>query len=105
MSVTTKKWIFNTLERLSTSELEELKRYLEYLIWKSEIPTRSLGDPQDSSKLKRKGQPKRILAAINRSHDVTAEDAEALLNAIKEGEIPMRFDSAFDKSVSVTGIG
>lgn len=100
MSVTTKKWILDTVERLSASELEELKDYLEYLIWKSEIPTENLGKPQDSSKLRRKGKPNRILAAINKSHDVTPEDAEALLNAIKEGEIPMRFDSAFNKSES-----
>ena len=80
----------DTVEKLSASDMEELKRYLEYLVWKSEIP-------QDSSKFKRKGQPKRILAAINKSHDMTLKDAEALLNAIKEGEIPMRFASVFDK--------
>lgn len=105
MSVTRKKWVINTVEKLSTSEIEELKRYLEYLVWKSEIPTENLENLQDSSKLKRKGQPKRISAAINKSHDVTPEDAEALLNAIKEGEIPMCFDSRFDESVSVTGVG
>lgn len=95
MSVTTKKWVLNTVEKLSTTELEELKQYLEYLVWKAEIPIENLENPQDSSKLKRKrkGQPKRILAAINKSHDMTPADAEALLNAIKEGEIPMRFDS------------
>ena len=93
MSVLTKKWVLDTVENLSTSDLEELKDYLEYLIWKSEIP-------QDSSKFKRKGQPKRILAALNKSYDVTRADAEALLNAIKEGEIPMRFDSVFDESES-----
>ena len=103
MSVTTKKWVLNTVEKLSASEIEELKRYwvlstVEYLVWKSEIPIESLGNPQDSSKLKRKGQPGRILEAINKSHHVTPEDAEALLNSIKEGEIPMRFDSAFDAS-------
>ncbi len=96
MSVTTKKWVLETVEELSASEIEELKRYLEYLVWKSEIPTESFGNPQDSSKLKRKGQPERILAAINKSHHVTPEDAKALLDSIKEGEIPMRFDSVFD---------
>ena len=105
MSVTTKKWVLNTVEKLSPSEIEELKRYLEYLLWKSEILTESSGNSQDSSKLKRKGQPKRILAAIKKSHDVTPEDAEALLNAIKEGEIPMRFDSPFDELVSAIGVG
>ena len=98
MSVTTKKWVLNIVEKLSTTELEELKRYLEYLIWKSEISTENLRNPQNSSELKRKGQPKRILAAINKSHDMTPEDADVLLNAIKEGEIPMRFDSVFDES-------
>ena len=93
MSVTTKKWGLDTVETLSASDLEELKGYLEYLVWKSGIPTENLENPQDSSKLKRKGQPKRILAAINKSHDVTPEDAKALLNAIKEGKIPMRFNS------------
>ncbi len=96
MSVTRKKWVLDTVEELSASEIEELKRYLEYLVWKSEIPTESFGNPQDSSKLKRKGQPERILAAINKSHHVTPEDAKALLDSIKEGEIPMRFDSVFD---------
>ena len=98
MSVTTKKWVLNTVEELSASEIEELKRYLEYLVWKSEIPTESLGNSQNSSRLRQKGQPSRILAAINKSHHVTPEDAKALLNAIKEGEIPMRFDSVFDES-------
>ncbi len=97
MSVRTKKWVLNTVEKLSVSDLEELKRYLEYLVWKSEILTENLENPQDSSKLKRKGQPKRILAAINKSHRVTLEDAKALLDSIKAGEIPMRFDSAFDE--------
>ncbi|MDE0017211.1 MAG: hypothetical protein OXU51_13575 [Candidatus Poribacteria bacterium] len=62
---------------------QELKRYLEYLVWKSEIPTENLEDLQNSFKFKRKGQPKRILAAINKSHDVTPENAETLLNAIQ----------------------
>lgn len=74
-----------------------MKQYLEYHVWRSEIPTEHLGNPQDASKLKRKGQPIRILAALNKSHDMTPEDAETLLNAIKKGELPMRFDSAFDE--------
>lgn len=96
MSVTTKKWVLDTVEELSASEIEELKRYLEYLVWKSEIPPENSGNLQGVSKLKRKGQPERILAAINKSHHVTPEDAKALLDSIKEGEIPMRFDSVFD---------
>ena len=95
MSVTTKKWVLNTVEQLSASEIEELKRYLEYHVWKSQTLIGSLESPRDLSKLERKGQPKQILEAINKSHDVTVEDAEALLHSIKEGEIPMRFDSDF----------
>ena len=97
MSVTTKKRVLNTVEKLSAAEIEELKRYLEYLVWKSEIPTECLGTPQDSPKPEPTGQPSQVLAAINRSHQVSIEDAEALLQSIKDGEIPMRFDSAFDE--------
>lgn len=97
MSVTTKKWILNAVEKLSASEIEELKQYLEYLVWKSQIPAESLGSLQNMPKSKRKGQPRQILEAINKSHHVTTEDAEALLHSIKEGEIPMRFDSDFDE--------
>ena len=98
MSVTRKEWILNAVEKLSASDIEELKCYLEYLVWKSEIPTESLGNSQNASRLRQKGQPSRILAAINKSHHVTPEDAKALLDSIKEGEIPMRFDSVFDES-------
>lgn len=88
MSMTTREWVLETIEKLPNPEMGELKRYLEYLIWKSQKP-------------KQKGQPKQVLEAINRSHDVTMEDALALLQSIKEGEIPMRFDSPFDKSDEV----
>lgn len=100
MSVTTKKWVLKTVEKLSASEIEELRRYLEYLVWKSEIQKEHLETPQDSPKPEPTGQPSQVLAAINRSHQVSIEDAEALLQSIKDGEIPMRFDSAFDESES-----
>lgn len=83
MSVTGKKWVLDTVEKLSDSEIEELKRYLEYLVWKSEIPTERLGTSQDSPKPEPTGQPSQVLAAINRSHQVSIEDAEALLQSIK----------------------
>ena len=82
VSVTTKKWVLNTVQKLSTSELEELKHYLEYLIQKSQSPTRSLGNLQDSPKSERKCQPRQILEAISKSNDMTMEDAEALLYSI-----------------------
>ena len=37
----------------------------------------------------------RIIAAIEKSYDVTVEDAEALLQVIKENQMPVRFDSPF----------
>lgn len=95
MSVTTKKWGLDTVEKLSAPEIKELKQYLEYLMWKSQIP---IGNLRDLPKPKRKGQPKQILAAINKSHYVAIEDAEALLHSIKDGEIPIRFYSTFDES-------
>ncbi len=98
MSVNTKKWVLNTVEKLSASEIEELKRYLEYLVWKSQTPTENLENPKDSPKSEPTGQPTQVLAALNRSHRVSIEDAEALLQSIKEGEIPIRFDSDFDES-------
>lgn len=77
MQSTTRQWVLDTVAKLPDREMRELKEYLEYLVWKSK-------------KLRRKGQPKRILEAINKSHDVTMEDAEALLQSIKEGEILMQ---------------
>ena len=98
MSVATKNWVLKTVEELSAAEIEELRRYLEYLVWKSEIPTERLGTPQDSPKPKPSGQPSHVLAAIHRSDQVSIEDAEALLQSIKDGEIPMCFDSVFVES-------
>lgn len=98
MSVTTKNWVLKTVEKLSASEMEELKRYLEYLVWKSQTPTGNIENPKDLSKLERRGQPKQILEAINKSHDVTTEDAAALLQSIKEGEIPMRLTPTFEET-------
>ena len=85
MSATTKEWVLDTVAKLPNSEMGELKQYLEYLIWKSQKP-------------KGKGQPKQVLEAINKSHGVTMEDALALLESIKEGKTPIRFDSPFDES-------
>jgi len=98
VSVTTKKWVLDTVEKLSDSEIVELKRYLEYLIRKSQLSTASLETPPNSPKSEPTGRPTQVLAALNRSHQVSIEDAEALLQSIEEGEIPIRFDSDFDES-------
>ena len=98
MSVTTRKWLLDTVEKLSDSEIVELRRYLEYLIWKSQLSTANLETPSDSPKSEPTGQPTQVLADLNKSHQVSIEDAKALLQSIKEGEIPIRFDSDFDES-------
>ena len=87
MSVTIKNWVLNTVEKLSASEMKELKRYLEYLVWKSQTPKGSLETSPDLPKSEPTGQPTQILTALNRSHQVSREDAEALLQSIKETEI------------------
>jgi hypothetical protein len=99
MPVKTKKWILDTVDKLSHPEIEELRKYLEYLVWKSKLSTGGFKNPQDSANSESRGKPKHILAAINKSHDVVMEDAEALLQSIKEGKIPIQFDSAFDESI------
>lgn len=95
----TKKWVLDTFEKLSPLEVEELQNYLEYLIWKSQSTTQEIINKQDVPISESKGQPKQIIAAINKSHDVSLEDAHALIKSIKEGEIPIRFDAVFDESV------
>ncbi len=37
----------------------------------------------------------RIIEVVEKSYDVTLEDAEALLQVIKESQMPVRFDSSF----------
>ena len=37
----------------------------------------------------------RIIEAVEKSHDVTLEDAEVLLQVIKANQMPVRFDSPF----------
>jgi hypothetical protein len=70
--------------------VEQLKHYLQFLTWKSNTqkPAPKSG-PQNPIAL-------RVVEAIEKSNEVTIEDAEALLQSIKEGEIPMRFSSPFE---------
>ncbi len=91
MQAVTREWIHKAVDQLPDQETEQLKDYLEFLTWKS----------------KQKQEPKttgknpialRVIEAIEKSNEVTMEDAEALLQSIKEGEIPMRFESPFKES-------
>ena len=96
MPVTSKEWVHDAVEKLPHPEIEKLKRYLQHFICKSQHSKEGFDEPHDLPNLEPKGRPKQILEAINKSHQVTVEDVEALLQAIEEGEIPIRFDSAFE---------
>ena len=92
MQSTTREWIVQTVSQLPEKYAEQLKDYLEFLTWKSK---------QQKSEPKTTGKNPialRVIEAIEKSNEVTMEDAEALLQSIKEGEIPMRFDSPFKES-------
>lgn len=98
MSATTRNWVLDTVKKLPHDEIEQLKNYLESLICKSQQSTEGVSIPQNISETESKGKPEQILQALNKSHEVSIEDAEVLLQSIKEGEIPIRFKSTFDKS-------
>ncbi len=98
MSVKTKKWLHETIEKLSDSDIEKLQKHIESLFVKSILSKKEISNTEGIPNPEPTGKPKKILTAINKSHQVTKEDADALLQSIREGEIPVRFDSVFDKS-------
>ena len=100
MSVETKKWLHDTIEKLSDADIEKLQKYIECLSVKSILLRKEISNTEGISNPAPSGKPQKILAAIDKSHQVTKEDADALLQSIREGERPMRFDSIFDKSTS-----
>lgn len=85
-----KRRVIDTFEKLSPREVEELQNYLKYLIWKSQSTTTDYIIKQDSQISESSGRPKQIIAAINKSHDVSLENAHALIKSIKEGDSPIR---------------
>ena len=89
MQTTTREWVLDTVTKLPEKDVEQLKYYLEFLTWKSK---------QQESEPKQTGKnpmAQRIIEAVEKSHEVTIEDAEALLQVIKENQMPVRFDSPF----------
>ena len=90
------------IKQLSTEKLKAGIDYLNYLQDKEAwAATHELGNDSEIAKnLGSKPTGKnpivqRIIEAVEKSHDVTLEDAEALLQAIKENQMPVRFDSPF----------
>ncbi len=89
MQAVTREWIHKAVDQLPDQETEQLKDYLEFLTWKS---NQQESEPKQTGK---NPMAQRIIEAVEKSHDVTMEDAEALLKVIKENQIPVRFDSPF----------
>ncbi|MDM8558953.1 hypothetical protein [Candidatus Parabeggiatoa sp. HSG14] len=62
--------------------MEQLREYLEFLVWKTK---------QQSTKT---SLAQKIIKTMEQSTSVTV-DAHTLLTAIKEGQKPIRFESPF----------
>ena len=90
------------IKQLSTEKLKAGVDYLNALQDKEmEKATHEVtSDLEVSENLEPKSTDKnpiaqRIIEAVEKSHDVTLEDAEILLQVIKENQMPVRFDSPF----------
>ena len=90
------------IKQLSTEKLKEGIDYLNYLQDKEawEATHELASDPEIAKSLEPKPTDKnpiaqRIIEAVEKSHDITLEDAEVLLQVIKENQMPVRFDSPF----------
>ena len=90
------------IKQLSTEKLKAVVDYLTYLQNQEdcEAAPESASDPEIAESLGAKPTSKnpiaqRIIEAVEKSHDVTLEDAEVLLQVIKENQMPVRFDSPF----------
>ena len=82
--------------------LEDLKTVINYLTnLKNLEPTQALAsDSETAENLEPKTAGKnpiaqRIIEAVEKSNDVTMEDAETLLQVIKENQKPVQFKSPF----------
>ena len=86
MQTTTREWIIKTVRKLPEKEIEPLKDYLEFLVWKNK-----------NQKKTGKTQAQRIIEVMEQPPHLTHEDVEALRQAIEEGKRPMKFDSPFNE--------
>ena len=90
------------IKQLSTEKLKAGIDYLTYLRDKGawEATHRLTNDAEIGKSLRTKSTDQnpiaqRIIETVEKSHDVTLEDAEVLLQVIKKNQMPMRFDSPF----------
>ncbi len=81
------------IDQLSLADLKTVIGYLTNL--KNQEPT-----PQMASDSKSAKNPiaQRIIDSVEKSYDVTVEDAEALLKVIKENQKPLQYKSPFELS-------
>ena len=86
------------IKQLSTGKLKAVIDYLNYLQDKEawEATHELASDPEIAKNLESKPMGKnpiaqRIIEAVEKSHDVTLEDAEVLLQVIKENQIGLTY--------------
>ena len=91
MQSTTKEWIIQTVSQLSEKDAEQLKDYLEFLTWKSKQQKPVLENTRKNP------IAQRIIKAMEKPPHLTHEDVEALRQSIKEGKMPVKFDSLFEQ--------
>ena len=96
------------IKQLSTEKLKAEVDYLTHLqdidAWKATHELAS--DPEIAKRLESKSTGenpivRRIIEAVEKSQDVTLEDAAILLQVIKENQMPVRFDSPFTANKQV----
>ena len=90
------------IKQLSTENLQAGIDYLAYLQDKEgRAAAHQLASGQEIAKslgakpISKNPIAQRIIEAVEKSHDVTLGDAEILIQAIKENQMPVRFDSPF----------
>ena len=93
MQATTRGWILDTVSKLPEKDIELLRDYLEFLVWKN-----NQVEPGKNP------IAQRIIQAMEQPPELTHGDADALLQSIEEGKIPMRFESPFDEPERVAQI-
>jgi len=86
MYLTTQEQIF----RLPLKEMEQLKEYLDFLIWKAKP------QQQEGNRIAQE-----IISALKQSNELTIDDAYALLKTIKESEKSLPCKSPLDKMGSL----
>ena len=90
MQTTTREWVLDTVAKLPEKDIEQLKDYLEFLTWKSK---QMKPEPKQTGK---NLIAQRIIKAMEQPPHLTHEDVEALRQSIKEGKMPVKFDSPFE---------